>query len=371
MRRQPPIRTIVGQWRLSSAYLALSVFTLLTATVEAQSQAIDCARLQQQLVLANNGGTEQFVAAARKQSMELQRTAAYAHQLGCDQPGGFFSAAPPQQCGALNARLGQMRGNLTQLQIASRGDSGRAELVARYNAYCRGGAQTAAVQPQQPPRQRSFFESLFGGGQEDRPPPPPANVPTDPALEDGTAQDDGINAHGGSQAVCVRSCDGGFFPLPLSSHHSADSLTEMCEALCPGAEVSVYTRNPDSEIKTAVSIHGTPYMDLPNALKFQKTFDATCSCRPPGKSWAEALVNAEAVLGNQRKGDIMVTPEKSAEMARPKIDPKARMSIQTDPLPVVAPAADAPKSPLAPTSAGSDTAPDAATRRVRQVGPQP
>jgi hypothetical protein len=166
----------------------------------------------------------------------------------------------------------------------------------------------------------------------------------------------------------VRTCDGGFFPLPLSSHHSGDSLTEMCEALCPGAEVSVYTRNPDNEIKTAVSIHGTPYMDLPNALKFQKTFDPACTCRPPGKTWAEALVNAETVLGNQRKGDILVTPEKSDEMARPKVDPKAKMSIQTDPLPAITPAA-ASKTPPAATS--GDAAPDAATRPVRQVGPQP
>ncbi|MGD0634598.1 MAG: DUF2865 domain-containing protein [Beijerinckiaceae bacterium] len=368
MRRRPPIRSFAHRWHLSSTCFALSAFVLLAGTIQSQAQAVDCARLQQQLVLANNGGSDQFVAAARKQTVELQRTTAYAHQLGCDRQGGFFAAAPPQQCGALNARIAQMQGNLAQLQTASRGNSGHAELVARYNAYCHGGAQTAAVQPQQPPHQRGFFESLFGGGQEESR-PPPAVVPTDSALEGGAGEEDGIGAHGGSQAVCVRSCDGGFFPLPLSSHHPGDSLTEMCEALCPGTEASVYTRNPDSEIKTAVSIHGTPYMDMPNALKFQKSFDPACTCRPPGKTWAEALANAETVLGNQRKGDIMVTPEKSAEMARPKLDPKAKTSIQNEPLPAAVPAGGA-KAPVSPP-ASNDAAPNAPTRPVRQVGPQP
>jgi hypothetical protein len=115
-------------------------------------------------------------------------------------------------------------------------------------------------------------------------------------------------------------------------------------------------------------------LDMPNALKFQKSFDPACTCRPPGKTWAEALVNAETVLGNQRKGDILVTPEKSAEMARPKVDSKAKVSIQTGPLPPVA-APDALKTPApvpasAPPAAGSTAAPDAATRHVRQVGPQ-
>lgn len=371
MRRRPVIRSLAHQWRLSSTCLALSAFVLFAATIQGQAQAVDCARLQQQLVLANNGGSDQFAAAARKQSVELQRTAAYAHQLGCDQQGGFFAAAPPPQCGGLNARIAQMQGNLAQLQTASRGNGGHAELVARYNAYCRGGAQTVAVQPPQPPRQRGFFESLFGGGQEETRPPPPANMPTDPALEGTTGEQDAINAHGGSQAVCVRSCDGGFFPLPLSSHHSGDSLTEMCEALCPGTEASVYTRNPDSEIKTAVSIHGTPYMDMPNALKFQKSFDPACTCRPAGKTWAEALSNAETVLGNQRKGDIMVTPEKSAEMARPKVDPKAKTSIQNEPLPAAVPAASGAKAPDTPPTSNDAAPPTAPTRPVRQVGPQP
>jgi len=76
--------------------------------------------------------------------------------------------------------------------------------------------------------------------------------------------------------------------------------------------------------KQAVSIDGARYMDSPTALKYRQSFDPTCSCRRRGQSWADALANAEIKLGRESKGDIFVTPEKSAEMSRPKVDPKAK-----------------------------------------------
>ncbi len=122
----------------------------------------------------------------------------------------------------------------------------------------------------------------------------------------------------GAEALCVRTCDGGFFPLIYSSRHlSPDGLTELCKASCPNADVKVYTRVPGEEVKTAVGLDGTPYTNLPNALKFEKTYDPACSCKPAGQSWSQALANAEAILGHEGKGDIIVTPEKSAEMSRP------------------------------------------------------
>src|SRR5579885_3358308 len=129
-----------------------------------------------------------------------------------------------------------------------------------------------------------------------------------------------LSPRGGSQALCVRSCDGGFFPLSVpASQSNPDELTNLCQALCPNAEVSVYTRSPFQDITTAVSLDdNTPYTEHPNALKYQKTFDSACTCKPPGKSWAEALAGAEQLLGHVRKSDLVVTPETSAALARPK-----------------------------------------------------
>ena len=160
----------------------------------------------------------------------------------------------------------------------------------------------------------------------------------------------------------------------MSSRHSADSLNEMCAALCPGTEATVFTRNPDAEIKTAMSLDGRSYMDMPNALKFQKDFSPTCSCHPAGKTWAEALANAEEILGSQRKGDILVTQEKSDELSRPKLDPKARAALLQSPgTAKVSPemAGNLTSDPQALSKTEEVTGPDGVKRLVRRVGPQP
>ena len=290
-------------------------------------------------------------------------------QYGCDSGGfNFFGGGNPQ-CGGLSQRLQGLQAGMAQLQAG--GGGSRGDLVARYNAYCRGGQSAPAAQP------RGFFESLFGGGEPHREPLPQS--PQEQAPQRPRETDDGDDegfAHGGSQAVCVRTCDGGFFPLGISARHGKESLVEMCQALCPGTEVEVFTRNPDADIKTAASLDGKPYSELPNALKFEKSFVASCTCRQPGKNWAQTLANAEEVLGATRKGDIVVTKEKSDELSRPKLDPKATAAMlakgQAMPgSPMKASPADAAKlaGATADNDAGSPS--DAGLRGVRRVGPQP
>ena len=96
--------------------------------------------------------------------------------------------------------------------------------------------------------------------------------------------------------------------------------------------------------------NGEPYANLPNAGKFQQTYDPNCSCRRKGESWAEALADAEARYGHE-KHDILVTPEKSAEMARPIVDPKAKPAADPKAKP------GAPGTPSASVVAGPGAAP--------------
>ncbi len=127
---------------------------------------------------------------------------------------------------------------------------------------------------------------------------------------------------GGSVFVCVRTCDGSFFPLPYSGASGA-SLEEICQALCPNAAVALYSMPFGGTIDQAVSLTGSPYTAQPNALKFQQAYETTCSCRRPGQSWADALAAAEARFGH-RSHEMVVTAEVSAEMARPKPAPNAK-----------------------------------------------
>jgi len=157
----------------------------------------------------------------------------------------------------------------------------------------------------------------------------------------------------------VRTCDGSFFPVSYSGAGSrADSLEEVCRALCPNADMALYSFPFGSTIDGAESASGEPYANLPNAGKFEQSYDPNCSCRRKGESWAEALADAEARYGHE-KHDIIVTPEKSAEMARPIIDPKAKPAVDPKAKPGATPGASLVAGPGAAPGATPGAAPGA------------
>jgi hypothetical protein len=311
-------RLKVRQWVRHGLAIGLVVAGIGTAGGNAAlAQAIDCNRLAAQIASLGHGGDAggRYQAAARKQQAELGRILAYARSLHCDQPNFlFFGNDRAPQCDGLNARIGQMQANLASLSQAAFGGGGaRAALQQRFDAYCRG---------QNPGDNRNFFERLFNMDRPDR----PGDVQPSIMEETPTPDDSQQAARGGAQAVCVRTCDGGYFPMTISARRgNLSELQDLCSALCPGTEAKLYTKVPGRELATAASADGEAYSDLPNAFRFEKAFDKTCSCKPANQNWAQALGNAEQLLGHDDRGDIVVTPEKSEELLR------AVANVPTDP----------------------------------------
>jgi hypothetical protein len=110
-----------------------------------------------------------------------------------------------------------------------------------------------------------------------------------------------------SRIACVRTCDGYFFPLPVSvGRHYAD---EMCQALCPASATKAYAMSASGTINQSRSLSGQPYSALTNAGAYQKFRDPSCACRSEGESWEKALEPAESLLGPAQPSDIFVTVE--------------------------------------------------------------
>ena len=305
-------RAVVG------AFLAAAtIFTAGLASDAAFAQSAECARLQAAIESAPRGGGGAQAALDQKRA-QLSQAAAYAHSMGCDnQKFLFFGSDPPPQCGQVKAQLGQLRGAVAQLQARAGGSGGRADLIARYNSECTNA-------PRQP---GNIFEALFGGGrpqQQNYEPIDPTSIPADQQqrmIENSIQKQkgDGVYAHAGSYAVCVKTCDGSFFPVSYSGAGSrADSLEDVCRSLCPNADMALYSFPFGGTINEAMSPAGERYVDLPNALKYLQSFDSSCSCRRKGESWAQALAGAEAKYGHEAH-DILVTPEMSAELSRPVV----------------------------------------------------
>ena len=357
----------------------------------ARAESAYCDDLKAEIAQAGGGGDSgRYRAAAAKQQVELGRTAAYARSIGCErQQFLFFGEAPPPQCAQINARVAQMQANLAALQQRS-GDNGRKlALTARYDAQCRERSRVAPAAASPLEASRGFFEQVFGlappregGAPPDSPflnrSPPIRAQPEDP-LNETEGAEQGDNHLGGTLAICVRQCDGGFFPMSYSARRgNLDELTALCKALCPNAEVALYTKSPWGELDSAVSISGDSYGDHPNALKFQKTRVPACGCKPPDKSWAEALVEAERILAASNSKDVVVTEEQAEQLSRPlsSSDARDRAGAKKQSTRRDAPTVEGTTGSLAAPATGKDTGewretigPDGVKRRVRVVAP--
>jgi hypothetical protein len=112
------------------------------------------------------------------------------------------------------------------------------------------------------------------------------------------------------RTMCVRQCDGYYFPVSFStlpSQFSADE-TQCAERCAAPTELFVY-RNPGEDVEQMVSLSGKPYSQLKNAWLYRKKFIDGCSCDASEysvKKIAEAqqeLESADASTGSSREGE--------------------------------------------------------------------
>ncbi len=293
--------------------------------------------------------------AVAKQQADLDRTLGKARSVGCAGQGFFslFSGLSPQ-CAPLNTQIQEIRGNLDrmmsdleQLKSGSSDRQAQHQAVIAQLAQNNCGAQyTAAARASGP---QGFFEALLGGG----------GTIVNPA-------GDGAPA-GTYHTVCVRTCDGYYFPVSYStvpSRFADDDRT--CHRLCPAADVMLFTfRNPGEDVTQAVSVSGQPYTALPNAFRYRKELVAGCSCKRPGENWADALRNADD-SSTLESGDIIVNEKNEKALTQPHgaaAKPPAASNAQPNA------AAPAPAASAAPQTGQGATTEDAEGRKVRVVGP--
>ncbi|TCK31491.1 uncharacterized protein DUF2865 [Ancylobacter aquaticus] len=283
-----------------------------------------CIRLEGQLAGLDRGqgGQRDLGAAIAQQQQDIANLSAQVRQLGCDKRGFLiFQPQLPPQCDSLNRRLTQARSSLDRTMMQSRGQQSgnneqRRQLIyalaqnncgPQYQAALGqgGGGQGAGGNyGNQNRRPRNFIEQLFG-------------VPADETgpLDVQPLEMPKVSTY---RTVCVRTCDGFFFPVSFAATPAKfGSDEQQCQRQCPGTEARLYAyRNPGEDINQAVGINGQSYMSLPTALLFKKQFVPACTCRPSGMNWSQAMSGQDDPT--LRKGDIVVTEDASREMAQPR-----------------------------------------------------
>lgn len=278
-----PIVRSLGRLVLS-AVLAVGLSTSFLVPVRAQEAPGDppaaearpvvqlpspqCRRYRAELAAVQSGAST-----TRALNDEIGRLEAYYRGLNCAEKFLFFDTRPPQ-CGAVEQRIRALKATYGGAAIEDDGSRKR-ELLGLVASTC-------------------------------------------PARESWAASGESY-AKGGPQMVCVRTCDGGFFPM-RNLPEGRGGADEMCQALCPGTEAQAFSMPyGDEALRRAASVKNSrAYASLANAFKFRKEFVPNCSCKPQNQTWAQSLVKAESMLV-RHKGDIFVTPMQAEALSRPKV----------------------------------------------------
>ncbi|MGZ5872725.1 MAG: DUF2865 domain-containing protein [Bradyrhizobium sp.] len=147
-----------------------------------------------------------------------------------------------------------------------------------------------------------FFSALFGGFGAHRQQAPMSPLPytsegATTVPESDVPRQRIYTYSGGSQAYCVRTCDGRYFPISAAG---IQSKAASCSSFCPASETKVVY---GSNIDNAATENGMPYSELPNAFRYRNELVAGCTCNGKDPTGLAAVkIEDDATL---RKGDIV------------------------------------------------------------------
>ena len=203
-----------------------------------------CTRLEAQLASVDRGNAadpargeqlRRYEEASAKQQAELDRMVAQGRKAGCEGSGFFlFNALQSQQCVDVNRQISNMRANLDRINVdlqrlrgndVDRGEQRRSVIAALAQNNCGPQYRTAARAP------GGFFDQLFGRENGEGEPAPSGDLANP-------------EAQGGSvRTVCVRTCDGYYFPISYATNASRFAQDEKtCQRMALIARFSPEAR---------------------------------------------------------------------------------------------------------------------------------
>lgn len=297
---------------LAAVVIADPVFAATCANIRSQISSLDSGSAQ-------SSAAAKWQASARQQKKAISAAERDARYFRCSEQG----AAP--KCRALGAKIGKMQSNLRAIEKQLRraggsksGNSGkRRKLQAAYQKQkCDAPTRTATVRARKDappgaktskPAQKGFLSQLFGNTAA-----PPAQdgdyttLPnglvvrrTDKSITLARSTDGDLKAiesrrslarsrksiskpAGGTyRTLCVRTCDGYFFPVSFST--GRDQFVNdaaRCSEMCPAGQTELFVyRNPGGLQEDMVSLSGVAYTSLDNANRFKTEYVSGCGCR--------------------------------------------------------------------------------------------
>lgn len=176
------------------------------------------------------------------------------------------------------------------------------------------------------------------------------------------------------QTLCVRTCDGYYFPLSYETGAENFQRDEaQCQAQCPGAKL-FYKNTGDEKPESMISLRGQAYGDMPNAFKFRKAgANATpqCTCQRTAGNFATMGDPRELAKEAPKPAAPVnpVAPTQRLPLAPTKPDPSAQAKVEpVKPVETAKPAATEPAKPSVQGKAAPAAQPAEKPSSIIQLG---
>ncbi len=291
---------------------------LCLSALEAQAISSICSSLEAQLASGKQGGSKKYARAAKRQRAELQKVQQRMRGLDCHLPGIFRFGSDGGQCRSLQDTASRMRANLQKLSARAGGNAvspaQRRSILAKLDANgCRDRNHrklppgvTAGLSDRKLPNLKNRIIVRGPNGEI----PPSAGI-----------------LLGSYRTMCVRTCDGYYFPISFSARQSDFNRDRLiCESMCPGTEVQLYYHSvPDQESEDMISLAGQAYTDHPNALRYRSTSavrEPACSCRATKPGYTIVAGQTPADLEKQEEENAEKLPSIPQPRPNPLSDPE-------------------------------------------------
>jgi hypothetical protein len=126
------------------------------------------------------------------------------------------------------------------------------------------------------------------------------------------------------RTVCVRLCDGFYFPISFSTSRSRFATdAARCEASCPKrSRLFIHPTGEHDEPAHMTDLQGKSYSELPNAFRSRREYVADCHCR--GNPWdPQEVARHQAYADETKRQPVATTRSKS-----PAISSRQRSAAQ-------------------------------------------
>jgi hypothetical protein len=266
-----------------------------TSLKTAHAAPAACATLQRQLVAASSGRSvsQKNSPLVRRQALQLQQMRAKAGKEGC---GGFlFSRGDPALCKRYAQTIDTMSARLAKLQNASDRSGlqpSRQQILTSMEARGCNDKVASIGRSNEPSniRRKTLLEVLFGTRADEEHTPAPKIIvkrqldereadrkastapETLAATYEGTEPSVNGIVKKGFRTICVRTCDGYYFPISFSTKPKYFARDQnACIAMCPAGNAKLYYHAvPEQESDAMISVADKkPYSELPNAFNYR------------------------------------------------------------------------------------------------------